>query len=1208
MNPLEPFEISCSGVNLVEASAGTGKTYNITSLYIRALIEPEIFGQDLTVSDILVVTFTEDATKELKDRLLERIRESIAVLKKQEVKDDTDEFLLQLLNQVTQPPKALQKLQFALQSFDEAAIFTIHSFCRRVLQEQAFESRAIFDADFIGDESELVLETMADYWRKWIADISEDEQQYPLYEIISNNYNPKELAKQLGSYAGKPYVTVLPENDGIEEIKELAVEFTQVFHQLKQYWKEEREDIYQRLQNGGLKGYTENKLDKCFGAMDDFLKLEYAPVPKKLFSEFKWFCQSKIKSKLNKAAKENDLQPPAHPFFDLTERYRSLIAELKEYPAYFLKDVLQYLRKELPEKKEELQVLSYDDLLLQLRDALSNEAQGQQLSKILRKKYPLALVDEFQDTDPNQYEIFRRIYESAPDESALFMIGDPKQSIYNFRGADIFSYLEASSDVADERTYSLSHNYRSVPNLIKGINKLYGERANPFVISNIRYQPIQWGRALEGYDQLSEQGKELPPIHIRRPHLKEETLNKDKARRKAAKDTASEISRLINGGETGTITIGDTNLKAKDIAVLVRKHKQADMVQQQLQERSIKSVKQAKKSVFNSMEADNLQLLLKALANPGNEQAIKTALALPLMPITATELWELGEDHQQWVKWRRRFTDWHDQWKDKGFSTMFRSVMQQAHIAEHLVGFSDGERRLTNIRHLRELLQQEANEHNKGMKGLVKWLARKRQTDLGDTPDEEQLRLESDEALVKIMTIHSSKGLEFPVVFCPFIWDGTNIRNENVPLEYHGRDNNTAYLDLRGSNNEGRNAMRFKYRKEQLAEDMRLAYVAMTRAEHRLYLTWIQATDSEFSSLGYLLNGEERSKELLESKLAGGYSKPDGSKMRDSLDKLKSENPSLFTDEAAPKIEAQVTDDSDGIGDNGAHLTFNRTTPITSSYEISSFSSLASWMKEETDFPDYDQFTNQDADTEESSTGEQVLDIFNFPKGPGPGTCVHNIFENVSFDDPTTFDDVIADQLDMQDIDPKWEEVAYNMIYQTVSKPLLPSNKSPILSAISNSEQRAEMEFHFQNENIKTSQLLSIIRRDNQPVPDSTGQASAGYLKGFIDLTFRHQDKYYILDYKTNHLGNSLSDYNQTKMDNEILEAHYDLQYHIYLVALHRFLNNKIPDYSYDQHIGGAFYLFLRGINEAGREGIYYDQPSAQTIQKLDNYLREGNQ
>ncbi|MGM0546156.1 MAG: exodeoxyribonuclease V subunit beta [Bacteroidota bacterium] len=1202
MNLLKPFDIDMSGINLVEASAGTGKTYNIASLYIRTLIE-----RDIAVGKILVVTYTDAATKELKDRLLERIRLSIRTLKSGAPAKEDDDFLQSLLTEVEHPKKAVAKLKEAVRTFDEASVYTIHGFCYHALQEQAFESRAMYDAEMIGDDQELVQEAVDDYWRNWVDEVSQNAEMKPLLKLLlDKKVNPDALTDELKKYIGKPYLHVLPEGDEISDLDALLGRFGELHLEMKKIWSEERSELWELLSRDEMSNYRSDWLEGWFEKVDGIFNSE---IPKTaVFDKFERFFQSYINDSLKVDAVKKGVQPPQHEFFVLAEEYSQIAHSLKGFQPQFKKELLTYLRNELNQKKEELQVLSYDDLLLRLRNALKDEQRGKRLADKLRQKYPIAMVDEFQDTDPSQYDIFRTIYKDS--DGTLFMIGDPKQSIYSFRGADVYAYIRARKDAPHQNRYKLNRNFRSTPQLLRGLNTFWESHDDPFASKgDIQYKSVHWGKPEDSYQIMTEFGEAVSPIRFRRlTEGGENARKKDEARRRVAEDTAEEIKRLIEGGKAGDILIGNDRVEAKDIAVLVRKHKQANLISEALQASGIKSVRHSDQSVFESDEAEHLEQMLKAVAEPGNEKMIKTALSLPLTGYSAAELYSIEEDENEWLEMRQQFADWHRMWQDHGFSAMYRSLLSGLGVQEHVIGYTDGERRLTNLMHLGELLEEESGRHGEGARGLLHWLARKRKdTDENKNRDEEQLRLESDEDLVKIVTMHKSKGLQYPIVFCPYLSFGPRIQDKGWAITYHDQnDPDIVYLDLNGKEGANRSRRFFYKQKEELAESLRLAYVAMTRAEQCLYLTWEYANDTEFSSLAYLLQNPENSIALLKEKVgfeAGGDVSFDADAVHQKIGDLCEEKPELFT----LKVESDSLDDGSSTKDDGdrvefATKMFSRCVPIETGYSVSSFSSLSSWMDDhDPDLPDYDQYIDYgEVDIVSNDYSKQT--IFTFPRGPQPGTCIHNIFENY-FSNSGDRDKVITNQLQLNGIDGTWKNTVSQMLDTVLDKTLHPNVEGLTLSAVQ-SRQIPEMEFYYYNEEIKTRELLSIIRNESISQGDNKGRAAAGFLKGFIDLTFEYNGKYYLLDYKTNHLGDTISSYSYKELDSKMKEAFYDLQYHIYTVALHRFLKQRITDYSYENHFGGAFYLFLRGINKEGREGIFFDRPHEKTIIRLNEYIK----
>lgn len=1205
MNPLDPFELSLEGINLVEASAGTGKTYNITSLYIRALVEYK-----RKVSEILVVTYTEAATKELRDRLQKRIREAIQVLKEDEAPEG-DEFLTELMRQVDDSAEAIDLLKEAVRSFDEASVYTIHGFCFHALQEQAFESGMIFDAELIGDDREIVLDAIDDYWRSWVSEVSDEPIKRPLLKFITDSgYTPNKLTDELMAFVGKPYLTVLPQDDPTGEIEDAVAQLSELYREMKSLWQQDREEVRSLLESKDLKNYRSNWLEGWMGRMDDWLRSDVASI--QLFDKFEKFSQAEVDSSLKKASIKKGVSPPRHRFFNLAEEYGRLAGALVRYDVTFKKHLLNYLYRTLDKRKDEQQVLSFDDLLIKLNRALQHPENGLILARTLRARYPIALVDEFQDTDPIQYEIFRTIYgQPGTRRRALFMIGDPKQSIYSFRGADVFAYLQARRDADEDKVFSLNKNFRSVPGILQGIEAIFQRHPNPFVHEKISFEPVQPGKGT--YRSLRIDGKESTPIQIRNLALSEESypLNKSTATELVAADTAQQVASLMHKGNKGEAAISDQSIRARDIAVLVRTHSQADIISRALRERNIKSVQYSQQSVFESNEARELELLLRAVAEPADEGRIKSALATRLMGYNAQELSNLEEDEASWSELLKRFSDWHFAWQEHGFGFMFRAWLRDSEAFCQIIEYRDGERQLTNVRHLAELLQKEEQENQRGSRGLIRWLVQKRE-ETDRRLEDEQIQLESDEELVKVVTMHRSKGLEYPIVFCPFLWHGPEYADYGNPLVFHDREDLTeTYLDLHGKEDPDRPRKRLNTAMEDLAESIRLAYVALTRAEHRCYLSWAQAAKSELSPLGYLLLPPEQAKEVLHDTIERGskYSPLDPIVFEEALKELIAVGRGSIELESVTEITEgdKVKNGLEPVGYERRQ--FGRAQKdLRPRFEINSFSSLMRRHEgpdAEQPFEQYfDEPLNEPAEIEEEQSKERT--IFTFPKGPQPGTCIHKIFEEIEFTDLSGAPEVVEENLNLYGIDIEWKEVVMAMLETTVNQSLLTRQPGMKLAALQPSDLIHELEFYYRMKPVEVTKLYRIIRGGSPDLETLYNNSSEGFMKGFVDLTFCYDNRFYILDYKTNYLGDSIQDYNSEILKEEMEKASYDLQYHIYTVALHRYLSRRVRNYSYDKHFGGAFYLFLRGINKQGREGIYFHRPDKKVLQSLDQYLESG--
>ncbi|MDQ7032482.1 MAG: UvrD-helicase domain-containing protein, partial [Desulfonauticus sp.] len=472
MNKFDLQGVPLSGINLIEASAGTGKTYSITGLFLRLILE-----KGLLVDQILVVTFTKAATSELKERIRNKLLQAKEAFLKGSSKDRFIDFII---NKAENPVLCIQMIENALVDFDKASIFTIHGFCQRILQENAFETGSLFDTELLSDQLKLNQEVADDFWRKHFYDCPLEFIAYSLTKLSGPDYFLK-LLEKIKSHE----IKIIPDFKK-PSLKSLGA-YRDCLKKLKDSWAVSQKDVELLLKDPSLKGnvyktltpdeqnpdYTKRdlKIISMFRDMDRFTAHESIGFP--LFKEFENFTASKIKNSVKKKH-----TPPDHKFFvicdELYTKAACLEAEMKEYIVFLKVEFFKFAKSELLKRKRDKNIQFFDDLLIKVKEALEGKG-GKELEEAIRKRYKAALVDEFQDTDPIQYEIFKRIF--SPQESILFMIGDPKQAIYSFRGADIFSYMRAARNA--EFKYTLTENWRSEARLITAINTIFSSINKP---------------------------------------------------------------------------------------------------------------------------------------------------------------------------------------------------------------------------------------------------------------------------------------------------------------------------------------------------------------------------------------------------------------------------------------------------------------------------------------------------------------------------------------------------------------------------------------------------------------------------------------------------------------------------------------------------------------------------------------------------------
>jgi exodeoxyribonuclease V beta subunit len=1171
-------QIILQGMNLVEASAGTGKTHALTSLYLRLLLE-----QGVAPESILVMTYTQAATAELKTRIRQRLIEARQLFAGG---DSSDPLLLALYQKLADKERVCLQLDLAVASFDRAAIFTIHGFCQRVLTEFAFESGQTFQTALVPDQAKRLQQIADDFWRREMDHLP---AQF-LEALHSRIATPDKLLSHLKPALGKPYLQVR----GAEwpaNLMELENHAIAVKEKLRILWKEQRPDILALLSDSSvLKGnvYRAGWVEGWCIKMDHWLQRNPYEQP---FDKIERFTPSIIEDAVKSGKK-----PPKHAFFGQLNGFLPLVTEcVAAYQQAVMalhKDFYNYLIEELPRRQAEAGEWSYDDLLLQLQLALQNDASGQ-LTTMLRNAYPAALVDEFQDTDPIQYEILERIYHGS--DQAVFLVGDPKQAIYSFRGADIYTYLHAQEATGAER-HSLDTNWRSTPDMIQAINALFSLSPHPFFDKRIAFEPTAC--APRKMDGLSVKGK--PDAALQIWHFPNQLQNLEELRQAVADATASEIAQILSHSSAVRVKIGKRDVCGSDIAILVRTHQQASRLAQALRVRGVHSVRSSQQSVYWSHEAEILERVLIALLEPHRGSLVRAALATPLFGWDAKDIDGLNRDERALSDISRRFFSYHKIWRESGFIAMFRGLMMALEVESRLLRFQDGERRLTNLYHLVELLQQQDSAMRLGMEGLVTWFCRQRQS--GSQEEEHLLRLESDGHLVKIDTLHHSKGLEYGIVFCPYLWDEGGGRNDGRPFLFHDpEENEVAVLEL-GSESFEKNRI---YRQtEDFAENLRLLYVALTRSRFRCYLPWGLNERSRHSALSWLLHSEQQPETLTEWQ---GYTKSlDNCADEQRLEQLQKMAQGTIKIVSMPQFEANAQLLLEMPPElSPARRVHSR---FAKHLRVSSFSSLAVGQAE--DLPDHDGFISIDDYWQEH---DKPLNVHGFPRGAGPGSCLHAILEELNFNQPeiSRVEALVEAKLILYAIDVRWTSVVTDWMIELLKTPL--NAEGLTLGQISSEQCLKEMEFYFPVTAFEPMQIRNLAERHHfsnvQALLDGLSGLKSetldGFIKGFIDLVFEAQGRYYLADYKSNWLGMDYSDYHSQALCDAMVSHHYTLQYVLYTLAVHRYLRLRIPDYDYERHFGGVFYLFLRGMwaQDAQRLGIVAERPSAAFIAALDEWV-----
>ncbi|AWI78804.1 exodeoxyribonuclease V subunit beta [Parazoarcus communis] len=1235
---LDVFSCSLDGIGLIEASAGTGKTWNICGLYLRQLLE-----RDLQVGSLLVVTFTKAATAELSTRIRDRIVDTLRVLDGGDA--GPDPFVPQLIATVSAAgiDHALmsQRLRHALQTFDEAAIFTIHGFCQRALADTPFAAVLPYAVELVEDDSALRLEVAQDFWRREIASGALPPVLVEL--LVQRGDCPETWAAQLRAAMGRPLAQVRwDEAPAQNELDAACDALVLAYDEAVAQWADA--DAAMAALGVALDGLNKNSykpetVERARQQWDDWLGAGNAlhALPAEKDRKLHLLAAETLSDKTTKDGLKRGISPPQHDFFDAASALLEARARAEEgleaARLQLLRRFLEHGAEDLRRRKRERRLISFDDILWNAYEALHSGTQSW-LAAALHARYPVALIDEFQDTDPLQFAIFDRIYRHDGRHGSLFLVGDPKQAIYSFRSADLFTYLSAR-DKADTR-YSLGRNQRSIPTLIEACNRLFGANPAVFMLRGLDYRAVGSGERkrapLEDQTHSGTSPAALRLWRIPRDEAQEgeeggDRLPRAVAMQRSAAATAAEIARLLAAGARGAVRIGDRGLAPGDIAVLVRSHSQGARMRQALARMGVVSVELSQASVFVTEDAEELERVLLAISEPARERRVKAALATTLMGRDALALAALADDEAALLDVLDRFAAWRDAWLRHGFGVMLRRWMADDGVAARLLARDDGERRLTNLMHLAELLQQAAGSASPEV--LLRTLATRR-TD-GSGGEAAQLRLESDRNLVQIITIHRAKGLEYGVVFCPFLFDGYPSKGDSGPMRAWHDDDDQLILDYRMASAADKE-IAARQQRERQAEDMRLIYVALTRAVHRCYLTVGCYATMSFGRPSY----SEGARSLLNWMVAGaehGLEKWCEAKL--SPAEVDAQWRSLVGRSVLDGKPVMALEDlPDGSGDPLAPAEAGGRTPraqrppqIPSGWRMGSFSALISGASHESAALDHDarilpQLAQADDETAAEADAGVLLppaadDILRFPRGPAAGDCLHAAFENVDFTDSGTWDDAIAAALRAHPQPAanaaeaeRHPRMLRHLLEDVLATTLVDeAGRAPlVLSRIPKKQRMVELGFQLPAPQLSAVRLNAWLADKGYRMPRLGFSDLAGYLKGFIDLVFEHDGRFWVLDWKSNHLGERPADYGPAALEGAMQSHGYHLQHLLYTVALHRHLARSLPDYDYDTHFGGVLYLFVRGVRpgwQAGGQpaGVFRHRAPRRVIEALDDLL-----
>lgn len=1220
------LDIQFEGLHLIEASAGTGKTYTLSSLMVR------IFLEKYLPSQVIATTFTRAAAAELKSRIRLRLVEVLEYLEpfRDVLEQDIQVQALQqsdpLKQQVLQKfaPRiayACERLKLVIDQLDELFVGTLDSFSQKLLREFAFESGKIERTEITDDAKSYTRQLIHDVLREWIQTQPQQviDALYSVGGLKSVDHFVGMVESSLNFSSAQFKLPAMPEIE-LAQLQQWQQQAKQIeLNTLADYFQ--LDGMYYTHINGA--SFRNNAFHKLFseslpvllGAIGSAENVQvfdvyFADARDAVFKFLEKLENQKIFKKCPVDIAEGFYQHPTllqlQSLFQSLQRTQQAFEQLQVYlKAYLCIEV----KKRLPQVLQQKGETTFSQQIKTLSDALKGE-QGQRFAVFVQARYPLILVDEFQDTNQDQDDMLANIWRHPQryQKGCMIMVGDRKQAIYGFRGGDMLTFLNAYQDVMSKQghEYKLIHNHRSVKELVEVVDVLFqrqidfgeqvmydpiqaGSRPHPALIENTQSNPapLRWLQLQEGNEQATQVAWQIQTL-LNQAYLKQLYLEADVA----------------------------TAINEDDIAILSRSHRQLDEVQYVLERMGIRVNRPSKRSVFDSAIAKDVGALLTALLHPYDEAKLKRALLSRLFGFDLTRLLALEQSVEGLSYYIQQFDDIREMWLNQGFLSAWQRCLNQFGIWQQLVAAQskDNERAVVNLRHLTDLLSQHS-EQVQGSHNLYHWYLKQL-----NSPSDREWELEhklSNEAGVQLMTIHQSKGLEFKIVFLlgankafTEVQKSLNFSTTEIQLPETGQTRIQRVVAV-ADKNFLQQAELDQHQQRALAEQNRLWYVALTRASHRVYAVFEpeKGDKNKHSGLAFWKNQGD------------GFQHPYSMEL----------SPILERPQAVQLQQAQQ------------HVVVSAQ-PLPSQRFYArgktSFSYLAQHLKHKANR--VDRMANIDVDFEQAEDELNLTEIETisgtqpivwikqyFPKGTLAGNFLHEIFEQIDFQQPSTWVEEIRRRFkntyqslwlellqQYQQHFPE-QENAEQQLYQWIAEWLhevlqTPLNQDFQLQQLDAGQYLSECPFYLalSDRVLAMQRVQQLFEEYGIEMPELLEAKSARYLNGSIDLVYFDGQRYHIADYKSNYLGAEQGDYQQAQIAESMSLSSYWLQAALYLVALHRYLMVKLQNYDMQQHLGGASYLYLRGMNGQAQQGYFYWKPEDEFILRLDailGYFSEDN-
>lgn len=1115
---INEFELKPDQQILIEASAGSGKTHTIEHLFTKLVVE-----QGLGVERILVTTFTKAAAAELRDRILKRLVEQKHALIAQ--KNSLDEKKWQTLH---------NRLDLSLQNYQQASIGTVHSIFMQWLSNFALEAQGYFSTKLTEIDA-ILQESCADFWRVHTSHPNPDYvacffQLFKTPTVALQAIQPFLAFVELKIIRNSKLSTQAAFEQLAQSHQALVRSFPQQATDLMQCIEQHRQDFGASYKAGKLKEWTAN-------------------VQQMLHSQSLAECFQEISG--NKAIIQKFTSEALHqksPNFkhSLVDLVDNFLACSQQFTQAFYTLLLDHAKTTFAEKKQQGQT-TYQDVLI---DVYAATQKDRFLAKV-SQKYQAVLVDEFQDTDPLQYKILEKLFFNR--QTRIYFVGDPKQAIYNFRGADVFAYLKAKQAMPQTAVYNLAQNWRADADLVEAINEIFSQQPAPFLTyPKISFEPAKAGRSEKR--SLKIKGQTPAPLQLA-VVAGQSTVSQ--VEQEILKHCTQTIAELLNLSQKGLAKIADRPVLPEDIAVLVRKNQQALDVQMELGKLQVMGALVSRSSVFASEQFQELLLFAKAIQPNDKARWLEQALITSIGGFTGEQIYQMQhqqpETRQEQMK---HFQDYQQAWQDKGFSWMMEKVFQERKLRPRLLQQSLGRQKLTNLIQALELCQQAEYNQRLNPNQLVEWMEGR--LNYPENAEEESLKLPIDQDTVKISTVHASKGLEYPIVFCPFLWKKSGFKIK-FPI-FHDSENQ-AVLDL-GNQKKHQDLAR----QESTAESLRLLYVGLTRAQHGCWL-YTKAPKP---------NAKKEAKPNIVDQLLFGTVAEDEEAYHQLFKDSKNIQVS-FVENDQPAQAYKPTNKN-----INPKLEFKRVLKINSRLE--SFTSLSTRGKK----------TAEDIFPESKEPTENVQST-ELAGGAHVGQCFHQILAELNFQLPVSQQPHILKTLEQFDLVAKWQELALDWLPK-VQQALLPGPKPFSLAEVDPQKMIVEMEFNYTFSADAYQQWAALFQKPLAWANKLHTEKFNGYMRGYIDLWFEHQGLFYVLDWKTSRIDTG---YATESLKTYMHKQAFGLQYQIYAEALQRYLGLRIKNYT-PKLFGGVFYVFLRGVALGKNEGIFFDDFQDKPLVKPD--------